>query len=346
MLSFQLRNEAIQLLAAFDKASTFFGMLDTINSGFPEIDGYLEKLGEGGEKNKGVADQLRTHLAHLRHRTQKINIREFYASLEEFQRNLIKAKEYGIDDLEIISGISKSIDTFAEKFESYIASYVPQAAAPVVTEARKLSAMLSGFKTALMFFESNLEEQHFQLEEHCHLSILLPTHLSLHQFASKLIAIDSIYSELCSLLNISPSEYPLTISKVESGSLWAKVVGSARIIKLMADFLEATASYIYRNYTNEGKLTAIPRKIESINAVLQFTKKLEKEGVDVSEAKEHLSKSAVHVVKELNSILEGQAEIIINGNAYSVGAEVQSQLLNLGAPLKLEKSREENEDET
>lgn len=346
MLSFQLRNEAIVLLSAFEEATAFFKALDIINSSFPEIDAYLEKIGEGGDKNKPVADQLRNHLGALKNSFQSINIREFYSSLELFQQRLHNTKEFGIDDLEIINGISKSIDNFATKFEHYIASYSPKSAAPVITEARKLSALLGEFKTALLFFKVNLEEEHYETEEHDHLALHLPSHLSLHQFATRLIAIDVIYNELCGLLHISSSEHPLSISKIESGSLWAKVLGNARIIRLMGDFLEASVSYIYRNFTNEGKLSAVPRKIETINKVLQFTKKLEKEGIDVSVAKEHLEKSAIIIVEELNALLEGQAQISINEKSYSVGAEIQRKLLELDAPLRLEQRANSDESET
>lgn len=346
MLSFQLRDEAKKLLKAFEEAESFFSMLDAINSSFPEIDAYLVRIGKGGDQNKNTANELRNHLAQLKNVVRDINIREFYASLEGFQKHLKKAKEYGLDDLNIIDGISKSIDIFAEKLEEFISSYTPQDAAPVITEARKLSSMLNGFKTALLFFESNLEEKHYEIETHEELSLLLPSSMNLNQFAVKLAAIDVMYDELCSLLKISTSEYPLIISKIESGSLWAKVLGNNRVVGLMVDFLNSSASYIYRNYTNEGKLTAIPRKVEAVNSVLEFTSKLEKEGIDAEEAKEHITKAAVSIAKELNTLLDGQAEITVNDTKHSVGEEVQKKLLEVGGPMKLEHFESERDENT
>lgn len=338
MLSFQLREEASQLLSAFESADSFFIMLNSINSSFPQLDKFLVQIGEGSERTNNAANQLRNHLGQLKITVQNVNIREFYSSLEQFQKSLNQAKDYGLDDLNIINGISGRIDIFAEKFENFISAYSPQTAAPVITEARELSSMLNGFKTALIFFESNLEEQHYELEEHKELSLLLPSAMSMHQFAIKLISIDIIYSELCSLMNISTSEHPLLISKIESGSLWAKVLGNNKVIGLMVDFLNSSASFVYRNFTNEGRLSAIPRKLEAVNSVLDFTEKLEKAGVNVAEVKEHLQKSAVAISKELNTLLDGQAEITVNDKKHSIGEEVQKKLLEVGRPLKIEHS--------
>ncbi|MFA6628898.1 MAG: hypothetical protein WCS55_03935 [Sulfuricurvum sp.] len=342
MLSFKLRHEAVKLLETFEKASSFFSMLEAINSSFPAIDNYLIQIGEGGTIANNAMSQLRSHLLQLRNIVSQVNIREFYASLEEFQKNLHFAKESGLDDLNIIDGISKNIDIFAEKYEVFIGAYTPQSASPVITEARKLTSLLNGFKTALLFFESNLEEHYYEIENHKELSLLLPSTMSLNQFAIKLISIDTIYTELCSLLDISMSEYPLVISKIESGSLWAKVFGNSKIIELMVGFLNASASYVYHNYTKEGKLLAIPKKLDVIESVLEFTSKLERAGIDTSTTKEHISKAAISIVKELNTLLDGQAEITVNNTTHSIGEEVQKQLLEVGSPLKIEHLIEEN----
>ncbi|MDM8545363.1 hypothetical protein QUF61_02610 [Candidatus Venteria ishoeyi] len=336
MLSFQLRDEAKKLLEAFEEAAQFFSMLNAINSSFPGIDNYLVQIGQGGEKTNAAANQLRNHLAQLKNIVENINIREFYSSLEGFQKSLKNTQNYELDDLSMIDAISKNIDLFANKYEIFISSYSPQNAAPVITEARKLSSILNGFKTALLFFESNLEEQHYELEDHEALSLLLPSSMSLNKFAVKLNAIDMIYNELCSLLNVSISEHPLIVNKIESGSMWAKVIGDNKIISLMIEFINSSASYIYRNYTKEGKLSGIPRKVDAVNTVLEFTSKLESQGIDINEAKEHISKSAVIIAKELNILLDGQAKITINNTTHSIGEEVQKQLLEIDDPAKLE----------
>ena len=45
--------------------------------------------------------------------------------------------------------------------------------------------MLNGFIAALLFVESNLEEQHYELEGHRELSLLLPSELSLESICTK-----------------------------------------------------------------------------------------------------------------------------------------------------------------
>lgn len=344
MLSFQLRDEARKLLVAFEEANSFFSMLGAINSSFPKIDSYLVMIGEGGSQTSNAVNDLRSHLSSLRNVVKDINIREFYSSLEGFQQQLENTKKLNLDELSIINLISNRINIFADKYEVFISSYRAQDAAPVITESIYLFSLLNGFKATLLFFESNLEGKNHEIESLEGFSLLLPTSMNLNQFAVKLIAIDEIYNELCSLLNISTSEYPLKISKIESGSLWAKVLGNNRVVGLMVDFLNSSASYVYRNYTNEGKLTAIPRKLDAVNSVLEFKSKLEKEGIDTEEIKEHVSKAAVLIAKELNTLLDGQPEITINNKKHSVGEEIQKRLLELDRPLKLEHSELDNDE--
>lgn len=345
MLSFQLKQESEQLLEAFKSADVFFSMLHAINSSFPQLDTYLEKIAEGGDKNNTTSNQLRSHLSSLRHVIKNINIREFYQSLEAFQADLNRAKDYGIDDFGIIEGIVKSIDVFSGKYEKYIGSYSAQVAAPLITEARKLSSMLDGFKTALVFFVNNLDSQEYGLDESGEISILLTSQLSLEQFANKLMALNNIYNELCSLLSISTSEHPLLISKIESGSLWVKLFGESRVIGMMVSFLSSTATFIYRNYTREGNLTEIPKKIETINKILNLTKQLQESGLNVDEAKEHIAKSAIALSKELNCLIEGQVEVTINNDKHSVGGEVQKKLLELNKPLQISHVEYNNSDD-
>lgn len=51
---------------------------------------------------------------------------------------------------------------------------------------------------------------------------------------------------------------------------------------------------------------------------------------------DHLKKSSVLIARDLNRLISGQAEIVVNDNKMSIGDELQKRLIETKAPLKLE----------
>lgn len=343
MFSFQKRDEAVKLLQGFEEAKVFFHVLNIINSHFPDIDAYLIQIGEGGNSAHTAANQLHNHLITLKKALQNCDIREFYRSLEAFQDKLKAFDELGLDTLEAGRNISSSIDIFSAKYGHYISSYTANSAAPLIIEARKLSSMLDGLRGALSFFSDRAldDEAEAVYENYSRLSLFLASSMSVGTFAKKLTAVHIIYKETCDLLGISASEYPLVIEKIESGSLKIAVIGNDKVIGLLVAFISSIATYVYTNYTTDGKLSAISKKVEQVDAVLSLTSRLEALDVNVIETKENISKAAVKLSQQLNTLIDGEVEVVVNEESYSVGSEVQKKLLESKQPFKLEYAPED-----
>ncbi|VEP11800.1 conserved hypothetical protein [Hyella patelloides LEGE 07179] len=176
------------------------------------------------------------------------------------------------------------------------------------------------------------------------LTLLLESEHSLQKFIDKLQYIKNLYSELCYLFQVSDNEYPLKIVKMESGSLFAKVFGEAKVIKTLSIWIENTVSYFHRNYTNEGQIKSITHKLEVIENLLETTKKLEEAGIDTTKNKEALQKSSLIIARELNLLLGGEPCITINDHKHSITAELQQKYLEESKTHFLIASQEESED--
>lgn len=341
MLSFELRQKVDEILAAYKNANHFIDGLEMINESVPHMDSFLQQIAEGGNMSNSAANDLRNYLVQLKGKIIDIGPRNFFASMERFQKDLKETGKCGLDDLNIIDNITKKIDVFSEIYENYIGSYNRPLAASLTIQSRNLLSLLKGFQTALLLVKENLELPQCDIEERKELSILLPLSMGLDEFAVKLLAINEIYKELSLLLGNSIIEQPIIIQKIESGSFWVRLFGNSKVISLIVNLVNSGAVFIYRNCTNEGKLTAIPRKVQAIDSVLGLSKKLEKEGIDIKQMKDHIQKSSVCIAKELNTLLDGQPEIIINGQRHSVGEELQKKLLDLDTPLLLKYNEDE-----
>lgn len=336
MLSFQIKEEISKILASFQEAQYFFESLNNIDSTFPDLEGYIQAIAEGGDKSAQAVNQLRSHLAHVRGKISDVRPRSFFSSIEKLQSEIIQAKEYELNDLSQLNEIEEKLNSFSHTYEAYIDSYSPQSAGAMIVEARSLSALLNGFKKGLMFYLENIESSATDFEDGRELSIVLSSSMTLSEFIFKLQSIENIYDELCMLINVSKSEHPIQILKIESGSLWAKIFGESKVIGLMTSFIESGAGFVYRNYTAEGKLSAIPRKVEAVESILKLSEQLKNQGINTEKINEHIRKSSVVIAKELNKLISGEPEIIINSTKLSIGEEVQKKLIESNAILKLE----------
>lgn len=335
MLSFQIKEEISKILKSFEEAQYFFDCLENINSTSLELEKYIQLIAKGGDSSIN-ANQLITHLVQSKQKIGEIKPRSFFSSMDKLQYEINKAKEFGFNDSSQLEEIDGRLNEFSHSYEVYLESYSPESAGLMLLEGRSIYSLLDGFKKGMSFYMENIEDSTPVLENGRELSIVLSSSMILSEFILKLQSIEKIYDELCMLIDVSKAEHPIQILKIESGSLWAKIFGESKVIGLMTNFIESGASFVYRNYTVEGKLSTIPRKVESIESILKLSEQLKKQGINTEEMNEHINKSSVVIAKELNKLISGEPEIIINSTRLSIGDEVQKKLIESNSPLKLE----------
>jgi hypothetical protein len=158
------------------------------------------------------------------------------------------------------------------------------------------------------------------------LSIYIQPNNNLETIAAKLDAINSIYTELCQLLNVSTTEYPLKVIMIESGSLWVKLFGESKIIGLVTDFLREGGKYIYYNHTKDGRNEKEIINIEKKTALLKNTVKaleeiLGKEGLTHKMEKD-IKKSGEKITHDVLVVCEGQKNGRIIDENFSSGSVI------------------------
>lgn len=129
------------------------------------------------------------------------------------------------------------------------------------------------------------------------------------------------------MFNVSSKQTPLGIIKIESGSLWTWLRGEPGVLAAMKNLIEKSAHYFYRNYTDEGKLSTIPKKVETIDSVLQLRDELKKREIPTNELEEHITKASVAIGKNLEKLLGGEQRVEINGVVIALTPVGQQQLI-------------------
>lgn len=282
-----------------------------------------------------------------------ITEREYYESVEQpleiklvsFKSQLSSPKKFFVEiskledclgeldqelkqnDEEPLKGFLKQITNFSRKYEALFLRNSYSSAMLLEASAENLLETFKTISNLTLGIESNLLGVDRYDETLGELTLFLEADCPYKVFVEKLQAIQEIYSELCLLGNIAEADFPLQMAKVESGSLFAKIFGEARLIKIFEETIKSAVSFFYRNYTLEGKVASIPRKTAAIEKILELHKKLEEAGIDTSESKEKLQKSSVILAEQLNCLLLGEAKVEVNGEKLSIDQSLQQKYL-------------------
>jgi hypothetical protein len=262
----------------------------------------------------------------------KTSVRKFFEAYEGLLYAIDLASE-----LEIKKGSLREMKSdligFGDCYDQFLVNQSPQLAWTLIRKGYFVHIRLKTVFGALLAVYERLENSTPQSEisdvDQSHFSLSMPFCDNYTGFVLRLVAIKKLYSEICQLLNLSEQDTPLKIFKVESGSLWVKLFGESRAVALLTRFIEESAGFIYRAYTSEGKVSAIPRKIESLDRVIGLRASLIEAGIDISEMDDQIKKSSLVISKELTVLLERQSSVKINGRITSVSDEMLKREIEL-----------------
>lgn len=334
MLIHQAVEKINDILEILDDDNVFIQHLDSIDAHSTTIYSNIIKMGESHSKASEASQGFHSLLAQISQQLTTKRPSLLYISLESLRsafENLAKDPSYEI----ILTPIRNRIDEFSRLLDNFFSDPRGRNSGPLIAEANALRALLTGFVSGLTLAK-NFVSPGLGKSNADQISISIPNVETIPAFAEKLLSISVIYSELCQISNISEIDHPLVISKIESGSLFISADGEKKILKLISDIIESSAAFVYRNFTKEGKISAIPKKLESLEAILQFSERLEQAGIDTTDTKEQLAKTAHALATNLNILIEGQPRITINKTTISIGNELERQFIETRLPPKLE----------
>lgn len=197
----------------------------------------------------------------------------------------------------------------------------------LAASASMLKASLEHYLLLINVISQQLEqgaEQDSSLKE---ISLFFEYSYTLKEVLVKLEAIQSLYSNLCHLMDVSEDDFPLKINMVETGSLLIKLLGESKIIELLLSLIKDYAGVFYKNNTQQGKIESIPRKLETIESAVKLKKILEENGIDTSKMSKNIEECAYTVTEQLSVLLAGERIVRVNGEVISTTEKsVQKQL--------------------
>jgi hypothetical protein len=261
---------------------------------------------------------------------KSVRARKLFTEIDNLELSLKSLHESTyIEDTQPLAQLTHELNQFAIAYEDFLRAYNSLATFTLLKRANTLFPSLTITLRILHVMKQNLVVPELESDESAEsiMSLLLHPHDELPVLVSKLDALDKIYNELCRLFDVSTSQYPVRVIKVESGSLWTKIFGERQIIKLMTDLIRSGVQFLHRNYTEEGQLSMIPKKIEALDANMLLEQRLRERGFNTTDMREDIQKAGAVIAKQSNILLGGEAVVTINRETYSVGSMVDKMLL-------------------
>lgn len=337
MLQTHLLQRVRTAIDALDLAAPLLATIDQLEQASMNVDERLAEIAQGGgTKINDNAAALHSQLASLPNLTRSLNSRKLFYEVEVLQRRISLALCEGVQAPGHIVRFLEDLDTFAEAYNKYVTHQSGANALPLLQVSRQVKKTVVDLRGFLEYILANAVDGSARGPDEAEFALVLFNVEDLEAFAEKLAALGALYAELCFVLGVSAASHPFRIAKIESGSLLTMLFGNSRVVGLMVSLVEGSVRYLHRNYTTEGKFSAIPKRIESLDAILDFSNRLKDNGVDVSDLEQSLAKSAVSITNSLNTLVAEQPVVEINGKVMSVAEEVQKALLSQSKAPQLE----------
>lgn len=200
---------------------------------------------------------------------------------------------------------------------------------------------LRNINTQMNLFNSYIEGE-YELKE-AEDTFLIQFHnknMSIKEITDCIEIINSMYERLCGMFEVSTSDFLLKPIKLESGSLLEKLIGCGKVFDFLKDLLNRSIEFIYRNYTNEGKIKGESNKIDLLKQGIDITNICEEHGIDTSKAKETLEANLNALCQDIYKLTAKSNKITINDKTYDKEKEISKKVIEEARKLTIESSKE------
>lgn len=344
MLTITLGRRATSALKAIEESQDLLDVLAKVNDLNEQVDRTMLGLAEGGgNKIPESASSIHSQIASLSAITRKLSVRKLFRSVESLESALKESLVDGAGDSGHIVEILSELDEFAEAYNVYVAHQVGANALPLLRVSRRLERSLVHLRGFLKYVGESIGASDHPESSESEFVLVLSRTTGLKDFSERLDCIQVLYEEICFVMDISVASHPLRVAKIESGSLLTRLFGDTRAIGMLVGFVEGAVRYLHRNYTSEGRISSVPRKVEALDELLSLSERLKANGVNVDDLQKSLAKNAVVISNNLNRLLSDQPVVEVNGEVLSVGSEIQKALLEQAGFPEIEYSAMERQ---
>ena len=317
--------------------------IERINKKAPETLASCDSLADlsGGELQTR-ANEIRVATEALIREFKEINPEQVFQGIGQLRTAVVTARGLlRIDDDPWASEYTDRLTNFSKAYREFLKNYRHSQTIKLMRAAESIEAWLSSASLLTQAMKASLHSESLSpADDERRLLMLFDATPTLRDLTEKVSAIQSIYSELCELLVITERGHPLRIAKLETGSLLLDLLGMKRVIDLMSNMFESSVQYFHRNFTTEGKLTELPKRLEIVDRLLSTAKIVDDAGAESDVIHENAKKAVVKISQDLVRLLGNDETVSVNGRVY-VGSALPHPRV-LPSPMKRLESNSES----
>jgi hypothetical protein len=323
MLSEDFLRLAKSTLATLDELPNLMAILEELQRVNSQLLTLIAQVIRNNDKSGTSIGQLQQTYGGIREAIRPHRPKLVFGETEQLLKILVELNLNGADSA--FKSLHGRVKIFDNAYQEYIDYYTLTAAVFLVHAGAELRFGLDGLKAGMQVAVNSLDDDIVAINDGAMeiVEIRLSTSHDLRDFSGKLVALGQIYAELVPLFGAKISDYPLSVIKIESGSIFIRLMGFKPAIKFLVSGVGRVAAFIYRNYTAEGRFDGIRLKADAFDELIKLSKSLEEGGIKVDGMKDEISKASVLLCQQFSDLLKGQKQIQVNASKFSLVEEEQ-----------------------
>lgn len=275
------------------------------------------------DKLRGASSALQSNMSELGNsysstdkkcldRIRRLKPRQFIKYVNDLKSELL---EVGIFNLTFSEDDSN--DIFEQLIDAHTEAYSEKGYrqifefAKLSTKFLKITSQI--FFTAGIFISKlQLEPEEIPANNQIFEIQIISSKDTLHNFSQFLAFIDILYRDLSKVFSIHIEDYPLTIIKVESGSIWTKLVGHSGLIQLIKDLIFGLAGYLRDLQTGQIDYEKFENNIKKSDLLLDLAIKAKENGLIETNNKYFQKTINKSIVNLSDSLPKTATEVILD----------------------------------
>ncbi|HVA69195.1 MAG TPA: hypothetical protein VNF45_07755 [Candidatus Binataceae bacterium] len=330
MTTFELLETLEELDRAFANQPQFFAFLKYLAVDWHNIRTISDRLPYTDRPSAGtLVDQVNSRITNIITLLKAGRPSRIFPAVVPIKNDMQRIlASLGANLTEPISRLPVLIEQFEASYENAIRDYQPSQILALLGKSAELQDLLDSVRQTAQFLKSRLsfETPGDGLE---YLIFGLDSSANSDDVVAKLAALNRLYALLCQLLDVSSASFPLKIVRLETGSFWAVLLGSGTVLALLKDLIKSGFGYLHRNYTVEGRLTEIPRKVEVVRSFFNLGKE---QGFDAERINKIANESLILIGDDMNGLLSRASRVTLNKEVLEAPTHIQERLAASGEP--------------
>ncbi|AVP66022.1 hypothetical protein C3B64_17950 [Clostridium botulinum] len=162
-------------------------------------------------------------------------------------------------------------------------------------------------------------------------------HIDPEYFIKNIQSICDSYEIICQVFNISLNDNELKVLKIESGSLFLKIIGNASVIAAFGFFMKELTKLIFNKFTFEGKIMRHRQLLDLIKENVEVTEKYKELGMNI-EFDEDIVKYHYQLIKSMSTLIGQTTKVKINEEELVLEDHLKQKYLTESKVLLIEES--------